>query len=154
MEKTVDPHPVGFRFRPTDEEIVDHYLRSKNMDGNTSHVDEVISTVDICSFDPWELACKSRRESRDQVWYYFGRKDNRGERQSRKTKSGFWKKTGVTMDIFRKRGDREKIGEKRVLVYHLSGSKSKSDWVMHEYIATFLPPTVNHRKLEGDEIFL
>ncbi|XP_056841719.1 NAC domain-containing protein 5-like [Raphanus sativus] len=146
---------VGFRFIPTDEEIVDHYIRLKNLGGSTnSHVDEAISTVDICSFDPWELPCKSRRESRDQVWYYFGRKDNRGERQSRKTKSGFWKKTGVTMDIFRKRGDREKIGEKRVLVYHLSGSKSKSDWVMHEYIATFLPPTVNHRKLEGDEIFL
>lgn len=54
----VDPHPVGFRFRPTDDEIVDHYLKSKNMDGNTSHVDEVISTVDIYSFDPLQLACK------------------------------------------------------------------------------------------------
>ena len=45
------------------------------------------------------------------------------------------------MDIFQKRGDREKIGEKRVLVFHSSGSKSKSAWVMHEYVATFLPPT-------------
>ncbi|WZZ19823.1 hypothetical protein YC2023_121210 [Brassica napus] len=133
---------VGFRFIPTDQEIVDYYIRLKNRGGSdTNHVDKAIRAVDICSFDPWELPSKSRRESRDQVWYFFCRKDNRGERQSRKTKSGFWKKTGPTMDIFQKRGDREKIGEKRVLVFHLSGSKSKSDWVMHEYVATFLPPT-------------
>ncbi|CAN7138617.1 unnamed protein product [Brassica rapa subsp. narinosa] len=133
---------VGFRFIPTDQEIVDYYIRLKNRGGSdTNHVDKAIRAVDICSFDPWELPSKSRRESRDQVWYFFCRKDKRGERQSRKTKSGFWKKTGPTMDIFQKRGDREKIGEKRVLVFHLSGSKSKSDWVMHEYVATFLPPT-------------
>ncbi|XP_056859092.1 NAC domain-containing protein 5-like isoform X2 [Raphanus sativus] len=127
---------VGFRFIPTDEEIVDYYLRLKNLGGDTSHVDKAISTVDICSFEPWELPSKSRRESRDQMWYYFGRKENRGERQSRKTKSGFWKKTGVTTNIMRKRGDREKIGEKRVFVFQL-----KSEWVMHEYVSTFLPPT-------------
>ncbi|KAG5374628.1 hypothetical protein IGI04_039224 [Brassica rapa subsp. trilocularis] len=130
---------VGFRFIPTDEEIVDYYLRLKNLGGDTSHVDKAISTVDICSFEPWELPSKSRRESRDQIWYFFGRKDNkynRGERQSRKTWSGFWKKTGVTTEIIRKRGNREKIGEKRVLVFH-----SKPEWVMHEYVSTFLTPT-------------
>ncbi|KAJ0245290.1 NAC domain-containing protein 4 [Hirschfeldia incana] len=127
---------VGFRFIPTDEEIVDYYLRLKNIGGDTSHVDKAISTVDICSFEPWELPSKSRRESRDQIWYYFGRKENKGERQSRKTKSGFWKKTGVTTNIMRKRGNREKIGEKRVLVF-----QAKPEWVMHEYVATFLPPT-------------
>nr|VDD16660.1 unnamed protein product [Brassica rapa] len=28
---------VGFRFIPTDEEIVDYYLRLKNLGGDTSH---------------------------------------------------------------------------------------------------------------------
>uniref|UniRef100_M4EWX0 NAC domain-containing protein n=1 Tax=Brassica campestris TaxID=3711 RepID=M4EWX0_BRACM len=135
-------HFVALTVNTTDQEIVNYYIRLKNLGGSdTNYVDKAIRAVDICSFDPWELPSKSRRESRDQVWYFFCRKDNRGERQSRKTKSGFWKKTGPTMDIFQKRGDREKIGEKRVLVFHLSGSKSKSDWVMHEYVATFLPPT-------------
>ncbi|KAF8111525.1 hypothetical protein N665_0074s0056 [Sinapis alba] len=126
---------VGLRFLPTDEELVDHYLRLKNIGGsNTSHVDQVISTLNICNFDPWDLPPQSRIESSNQVWYFFGRKEskyNRGERQKRKTKSGFWKKTGVTLSIKRKRGNREKIGEKRVLVFYNSGSKSK--WVMHEY---------------------
>ena len=49
------------------------------------------------------------------------------------------------MDIMRKRGNREKIGEKRVFVFQYSKilggpSKPKSDWVMHEYVATFLSP--------------
>ncbi|KAF8116636.1 hypothetical protein N665_0015s0013 [Sinapis alba] len=113
-----------------------------------------MNTVDIYEFDPWELPCKSRMKSTDEVWYFFGCKknqQNRGERQSRRTKSGFWKKTGDTVDILRKRGgggggggDGEKIGEKRVLVFQYSkipgGSKPKSDWVMHEYIATLLSP--------------
>ena len=50
---------MGFRFIPTDEEIVDYYLRLKNLGGDTSHVDKAISTVDICSFEPWELPSKS-----------------------------------------------------------------------------------------------
>ncbi|CAH2039172.1 unnamed protein product [Thlaspi arvense] len=137
-------NPVGFRFRPNDEEIVDHYLRRKNQDNNTSHVNEVISTVDICSFDPWELPSQSKMESTEKVWFFFGcKKELRGDRQSRKTKTGFWKKTGVTMDITRKRGNREKIGEKRVLVFHYSKALggSKSGWVMHEYVATVSSPT-------------
>ncbi|KAJ0245288.1 NAC domain-containing protein 3 [Hirschfeldia incana] len=150
--------PVGYRFHPTDEEIVGDYVRPKNLESNTSHVDEVMNTVDIYEFDPWELPYKSRISSTDEVWYFFGCKknqnqlhiqSNRGERQSRKTKSGFWNKTGVTTDIIRKRGDREKIGEKRVFVFSRkipgggskTRSKSKSDWVMHEYVATFLSPT-------------
>ncbi|XP_010474630.1 PREDICTED: NAC domain-containing protein 4-like [Camelina sativa] len=136
-------NPVGFRFRPTDEEIVDHYLRPKNLETNTSRVDEVISTVDICSVDPWDLPSKSRIKSRDGVWYFFGVKEikyNRGDQLRRTTKSGVWKKTGKTMSIIRKRrGNNEKIGEKRVLVFKHRGG-SKSDWVMHEYHATPLSP--------------
>ncbi|XP_056859114.1 NAC domain-containing protein 5-like [Raphanus sativus] len=146
----VDP-VVGFRFRPTDEEIVGHYVRPKNLESNTSHVDEVMNTVDIYSFDPWELPCKSRIKSTEEVWYFFGCKKNQRHmhnKQSRRTRSGFWSKTGVTTEITRKRGggDREKIGEKRVFVFRsnskiLGGpSKSKSDWVMHEYMATFSSP--------------
>ncbi|WZZ56299.1 hypothetical protein YC2023_056406 [Brassica napus] len=104
-------------------------------------LEQSTSVASILGSYLFSVLAKSRRESRDQIWYFFCRKDNRGERQSRKTKSGFWKKTGPTMDIFQKRGDREKIGEKRVLVFHSSCSKLKSAWVMHEYVASFLPPT-------------
>ncbi|KFK42526.1 hypothetical protein AALP_AA1G005900 [Arabis alpina] len=124
---------VGFRFRPTDEEILKDYLRPKNLDNNTNHVDRVFNTINISSFDPWELRDQSIMKSEDQVWCFFGRKENkynRGDRQIRKTKSGYWKKTGKPTEIKRKNG--EKIGEKWVLVFHMS-NKKKTKWVMHEY---------------------
>ena len=49
---------MGYRFHPTDEEIVGDYVRPKNIESNTSRVDEVMNTVDIYEFDPWELPCK------------------------------------------------------------------------------------------------
>ncbi|XP_033134980.1 NAC domain-containing protein 5-like isoform X1 [Brassica rapa] len=132
---------VGFRFRPTDEELVEHYLRPKNNGGGSTTSSQVINTVNICNLDPWELPPLSRMASSDQVWYFFGRKEsryNRGERQKRKTKSGFWKKTGKTLPITRKSGNHETIGEKRVLIFYTNGSRS--NWVMHEYRASCLSP--------------
>ncbi|KAI3435088.1 uncharacterized protein J3R85_006518 [Psidium guajava] len=45
--------PVGYRFHPTDEEFVDHYLKNRVL----GYVDHpcVIPDVDICRWDPWEL---------------------------------------------------------------------------------------------------
>ncbi|XP_013639076.1 PREDICTED: NAC domain-containing protein 5-like [Brassica oleracea var. oleracea] len=137
-------YPVGVRFCPTVDEIFGHYLRLKNLGGDTSRVDEVISTVDIYSFEPFELPRHSRMESSDQVYYFFVRRQNkykRGEKQRRQTTFGYWKITGHPTEIMRKGGDSEKIGEKRVLMFYESEPKSKSDWVMHEYIATLMPPT-------------
>ena len=45
--------PVGIRFSPMDEELVNHYLRLKN-EGHDSGV-QVIAEVDFYKFDPWEL---------------------------------------------------------------------------------------------------
>ncbi|KAG7595543.1 NAC domain [Arabidopsis suecica] len=130
-------NPVGLRFRPTDEEIVVDYLRPKNSDRDTSHVDRVISTVTIRSFDPWELPCQSRIKLKDESWCFFSPKENkygRGDQQIRKTKSGFWKITGKPKDIMR---NRQKIGVKKILMFYYSKELggSKSDWVMHEYHA-------------------
>lgn len=43
--------PLGFRFRPTDKELINHYLRLKNQ----GHDSGVIAEVDFYKFDPWEL---------------------------------------------------------------------------------------------------
>ncbi|KAL0700502.1 hypothetical protein Bca4012_056624 [Brassica carinata] len=115
---------VGFRFVPTDEEIIEHYIRLKNIGGSTnSHVDEAISTVDICNFDPWELPCKCQRLP--ELASHGGNREIR---------------FGIS-SVGRITGERDRAG-KPILVSGRkpSGSKTKSDWVMHEYIATFLPP--------------
>ncbi|XP_021822663.1 protein NTM1-like 9 [Prunus avium] len=47
--------PVGFRFRPTDEELVNYYLKNK-LEG--SHAENIIDEIDILKFEPWDLPGK------------------------------------------------------------------------------------------------
>lgn len=43
----------GFRFSPTDEELIEYYLKKKLM-GSDKCV-EIIPEVDICRHQPWDL---------------------------------------------------------------------------------------------------
>lgn len=43
----------GFRFHPTEEELLDFYLRSR-VEGKKLEL-EIITTVNLYRHDPWEL---------------------------------------------------------------------------------------------------
>lgn len=45
--------PPGFRFHPTDEELVVHYLKRKV--ASVPLPVSIIAEVDLYKFDPWEL---------------------------------------------------------------------------------------------------
>lgn len=48
--------PPGFRFHPTDEELITHYLKQKVF--NTFFSATAIGEVDLNKIEPWELPSK------------------------------------------------------------------------------------------------
>lgn len=49
------PRAPGFRFYPTEEELVSFYLQKKLLDPNRQDLDSVIPLLDIYEFSPWDL---------------------------------------------------------------------------------------------------
>ncbi|CAK9174980.1 unnamed protein product [Ilex paraguariensis] len=125
----------GFRFHPTDEELVGFYLRRKVEKRPISI--ELIKQIDIYKYDPWDLPKASNVG--DKEWYFFckrGRKYRNSIRPNRVTGSGFWKATGIDRPIYSAGGEGlHCIGLKKSLVYYRgsAGKGTKTDWMMHEF---------------------
>ncbi|KAI3706960.1 hypothetical protein L6452_25072 [Arctium lappa] len=126
--------PPGFRFHPTDEELVDYYLRKKIA---SKRIDlDVIKDIDLYRIEPWDLQdlCKLGTEEQNE-WYFFSHKDKKyptGTRTNRATKAGFWKATGRDKPIYSKHN---LVGMRKTLVFYKGRAPNgqKSDWIMHEY---------------------
>ncbi|KAA3453375.1 NAC domain-containing protein 53 [Gossypium australe] len=125
----------GFRFHPTDEELVRYYLKRKILNRPSF---DAISVIDIYRSEPWDLPDKSKLKSRDLEWYFFSALDKKygnGSRTNRATERGYWKTTGKDRAIrFRERV----VGMKKTLVYHKGRAPrgERTNWVMHEYRLT------------------
>ncbi|KAL4339627.1 hypothetical protein GQ457_08G006990 [Hibiscus cannabinus] len=125
--------PPGFRFHPTDEELVVHYLKKKASSDPLPVA--IIAEVDLYKFDPWELPAKATFG--EQEWYFFSPRDRKypnGTRPNRAATSGYWKATGTDKPVLNS-GGTQKVGVKKALVFY--GGKPpkgiKTNWIMHEY---------------------
>ncbi|PUZ40394.1 hypothetical protein GQ55_9G420000 [Panicum hallii var. hallii] len=134
MESCVPP---GFRFHPTDEELVGYYLRKKVV---SQKIDlDVIRDVDLYHIEPWDLQehCKIGYEEQSD-WYFFSYKDRKyptGTRTNRATLTGFWKATGRDKAVRDSKHGGGLIGMRKTLVFYTGRAPNgrKTDWIMHEY---------------------
>ncbi|XP_010268760.1 PREDICTED: NAC domain-containing protein 72-like [Nelumbo nucifera] len=123
--------PPGFRFYPTDEELLVHYLCRK-VAGHHFSLD-IIGEIDLYKFDPWFLPSKATFGEKE--WYFFSPRDRKypnGSRPNRVAGSGYWKATG-TDKIITTEG--RKVGIKKALVFYIGKAPkgTKTNWIMHEY---------------------
>ncbi|EOY26524.1 NAC domain containing protein 82, putative [Theobroma cacao] len=123
----------GFRFHPTDVELLQYYLRRKVLGKKFSF--EAIAEVDIYKYAPWDLPHKSLLRIGDLKWYFFcpmKKKYGKGSRFNRATPYGFWKTTGKDRPV---RYNDKVVGSIRTLVFHRGKAPrgDRTDWVLHEY---------------------
>ncbi|KAA3467192.1 protein CUP-SHAPED COTYLEDON 3-like [Gossypium australe] len=125
--------PPGFRFHPTDEELITFYLASKVFNGSFCGVD--IAEVDLNRCEPWELPDVAKMGARE--WYFFSLRDRKyptGVRTNRATGAGYWKATGKDREVY-SASTGALLGMKKTLVFYKGRAPRgvKTMWVMHEY---------------------
>ncbi|XWS30237.1 hypothetical protein CRYUN_Cryun24cG0099500 [Craigia yunnanensis] len=123
--------PPGFRFHPTDEELITHYLSEKVL--NSCFCAIAIGEVDLNKCEPWDLPWRAKIGEKE--WYFFCVRDRKyptGLRTNRATEAGYWKATGKDKEIFKAK---TLVGMKKTLVFYKGRAPKgeKTNWVMHEY---------------------
>ncbi|XAR62228.1 hypothetical protein NMG60_11016913 [Bertholletia excelsa] len=125
--------PPGFRFHPTDEELVLYYLKRKICRLRLKL--DIIGETDVYKWDPEELPGQSKLKTGDRQWFFFSPRDRKypnGARSNRATRHGYWKATGKDRIITYKS---RAVGVKKTLVFYKGRAPTgeRTDWVMHEY---------------------
>uniref|UniRef100_A0A0E0K6M5 NAC domain-containing protein n=1 Tax=Oryza punctata TaxID=4537 RepID=A0A0E0K6M5_ORYPU len=148
--------PPGFRFYPSDEELVCHYLHNKVVNqhrfagvggGAAGGGGGTMVEVDLHTHEPWELPDVAKLSTNE--WYFFSFRDRKyatGLRTNRATKSGYWKATGkdrvihnpkltTTMHAAAAHRRASIVGMRKTLVFYRGRAPNgvKTNWVMHEF---------------------
>ncbi|CAL9055631.1 NAC domain-containing protein 83-like [Musa acuminata AAA Group] len=124
--------PPGFRFHPTDEDLVVQYLKRKVF--SCPLPASIIPEIDLGKYDPWNLP-GALMEGDER--YCFNRREAKypnGKRSNRAARSGYWKARGKDKQIVAS-GCNQVVGMRRVLVFYRGKppTSSPTDWMMHEY---------------------
>ncbi|MED6180714.1 hypothetical protein PIB30_012866 [Stylosanthes scabra] len=124
----------GFRFHPTDMELLKYFLKKKV---TGKKLPNVIAELDVYGYCPQDLPGKSHLKSGDQEWYFFCPREKKysiGRWTNRATKNGYWKATGKDKAIVQ-HDNKQTVGMMKTLVFHTGKAPCglRTGWFMHEY---------------------
>ncbi|CAK9141310.1 unnamed protein product [Ilex paraguariensis] len=135
----MEDFPPGFRFYPTEEELITFYLHNK-LEEKRQELNRVIPVVDIYEVEPWQLPKLSGElcHGDTEQWFFFvprQEREARGGRPNRTTESGYWKATGSPSYVYS--SDNRVVGLKKTMVYYKGKAPTgrKTKWKMNEYRA-------------------
>ncbi|GAB2284143.1 hypothetical protein Dimus_018611 [Dionaea muscipula] len=116
--------PIGFRFCPTDEELLVHYLKRRAF--SLPLPASVIPDFNVFHTDPWDLP----GDLVEKRYFFSKRKCSR----IMPTGSGFWKFIGKGKQIVAS-GSNQVVGTRRKLGFYMGKHPhgSTTGWVMHQY---------------------
>ncbi|XP_059627059.1 NAC domain-containing protein 78-like [Cornus florida] len=129
--------PCGYKFQPTDEELI-HYLLCKANEVSLPCQGVVNDVFDFYSKEPTELF----QGSKEKILYFFTKlkkKHEKGSRINRVTRIGNWKGQDKPKDIKNgstgneEEGKEKVIGMKRNFTYNVKSDPKRSGWSMTEY---------------------
>ncbi|KAI3471791.1 hypothetical protein Pfo_028444 [Paulownia fortunei] len=134
-----DELPKGFRFYPTEEELVSFYLHNK-LNGTRPVIDRIIPVLDIYDYNPWDLPqlggehCPADGEQ----WFFFIPR----QKKRKPAEEGL---TGLLLGVTESNwlsgrclsSQNRVIGRKRTMVFYVGRAPSgrKTVWKMNEYKA-------------------
>ncbi|KAM7480187.1 hypothetical protein LguiA_028400 [Lonicera macranthoides] len=125
--------PPGFRFQPTDEEIVFQYLTRKIFSFPLPA--SIIPEINISQYNPWDLP----GEWEEDRYFFNYKKEGNYKNESRSNRAsgcGYWKATGLDKKIItspRKKQDEIIMGMRKTFVFYKGKNGCRTNWMMHEY---------------------
>ncbi|KAL1830934.1 hypothetical protein DCAR_0100891 [Daucus carota subsp. sativus] len=125
--------PPGFRFYPSDEELVCHYLFKKI--AKEEVLKGTLVEIDLHTCEPWQLPEVAKLNSTE--WYFFSFRDRKyatGFRTNRATTTGYWKATGKDRVVLDPKTNAI-VGMRKTLVFYKNRAPNgvKTGWIMHEF---------------------
>ncbi|GFQ01099.1 NAC domain-containing protein 68 [Phtheirospermum japonicum] len=123
--------PIGFRFLPTDEELVVHYLKRKVF--SLPLPANVIPDLEVFQLNPWDLPGNLK----EKRYFFTEKKMNLTKKCSKSnlnTDYGYWKGTNKEKQILAAPSNLV-IGLKKSYVFYKreKGRGLKTQWIMQEF---------------------
>lgn len=136
--------PIGYRFHPTDEELVVHYLKRKVLAFPLPAL--VIPDFDVFQTDPWTLP----GDVKEKRFFFHKQKRDIMSKGVVNGGSGHWKPIGKERLIVASEVNNQPVGIRKTMVF--CGGKrpdrgSNTRWLMHEFHLVRPGPTPNSVQL-------